>query len=586
MQIAVIQILIYCTLTLSALAQSVHPIVVHLTDSTATWPQDIMSSTDKSMEYTAQQVRTQLQQKGYPYASVDSMWMADSSYHMTLYMGQRVASMQVHYELDSVAQSLLSIKPQYQTDASQAQNLLDSLGNQSISTLSEEGYILATTRMDSFLYKKNELHIYNSIRSYKRLKLDSIHQTGKLDINYLLLQRLTGVSEVQFFRPSLLSEIEENLKNYEFIKIVSAPLIDITNESVDINLELDNNNVNQADVVIGFQPNDTETGKMLITGKADLRLINTFGRAETIAVSWQQLQVQSPRLNAEFRLPYILNSNFGASVELDYFKKDSSFRTLHTGISGDFSFAPRHFFSLYFQSDESRLISVDSNKIMASDFRLDFIDYNKKSYGLKYHRSKSDRIINPRRGYGINLDLASRTRKVLANQQIAALQSPSGKSYSEIYDSLNTDKWQGSVGLSLERYNPVGKQFVWYNRLEGKYLLGKSLFKNEMLQIGGLLTLRGYDEQSLFVQKYSMWLTEWRYILGANGYLSAFVNTAYVDRYYSTGNEQEFKTGFGAGLSIFTAAGNFSLYYALGTNAQNKVELRNGKIHIGYISKF
>ncbi len=563
-----------------------HEVVLHPVDSGQFVPLFIQKETSLALTEYAQELRDELLKQGYTYASIDSMWSDSSSYHYAIYLGETISEVVIHYTLDSIATILLDTQRVYKTSATRSQRLMDSVGSSMIDTLTEQGYLLATVRMDSYRYSPSRLDIYNQVRSYQRLYFDSLQQTGKLKINYPLLLRLSGVTEATYFKPSMINTIEENLSNYEFIKLNRTPLIDIKSDGVDIDLDLNNSNVNQADVVIGFQPNDTETGKLLITGKADLRLVNSFGWAEQIAVSWQQLQTLSPRLIASFSLPFIANSNFGTSLELNYFKKDSSFRTLHTGISGDYSFGPRHSFSLYFQTDNSRIITVDTNKIKASDFKLDFIDYTKNSYGLRYSWTKQNRIINPTKGFSVLIDAASRTRSILPNYDISMLTTPDGQTYAQIYDSLNTNKWQGNAHALVDYLWPVRKQLVWYNRLDVHYQLGKDLFKNEMLQIGGLQTLRGYDEQSLYVQSYSLWLTEMRYILGSSGYLSAFFNTAYVDRYLSAGNEYQIKSGLGLGLSFFTGAGNFSLLYALGSNENNKIELRSGKIHLGYISKF
>ncbi len=539
-----------------------------------------------SQEKFAQYLVDSMSNHGYPYFSIDSIYGNEKAYTVSIYQGSKVSSVSIHYQLDSVARKLLTMDTLYTTQSDQTQSLLDSIGGLGIQKLTEVGYILANIGMDSFVHDRENLNIYNHIKSYYKLKIDSIRQQGKLEINYTLLYKLSGLTGQEYFYPYVLDQVEKNLKAYEFIRIKSPPQIDIYDEEVDIILDLDNRNTNQADIVIGFQPNDTETGKLLITGKADLKLINSFSRAESIRVSWQQLQVLSPRLDASFSLPYIANSNFGMSLNLNYFKKDSAFRTLHTGISADYTFSPNHLFSLYFQTDDSRIITLDTQKILLNDFRLDFIDYVKRSYGMRYLRSKMDRRLNPRKGYQIILDLASRSRKVIENNELLELSNTAGLNYQDIFDSLSNDRWQSSLELHLDKLSPLSRQFVWKNSLKAQYLLANSLFKNEMIQIGGFQTLRGYDEQSLFVKNYSLWLTELRYLLGANGFLSTFVNMAYIDRYYSTGNQYEFKTGFGAGLSVFTNSGNFSIQYALGTNDQNKVELSNGKIHLGYISNF
>lgn len=44
--------------------------------------------------------------------------------------------------------------------------------------------------------------------------------------------------------------------------------------------------------------------------------------------------------------------------------------------------------------------------------------------------------------------------------------------------------------------------------------------------------------------------------------------------------------GFGAGFSFGTNLGIFSISYALGKQFNNPIELKNGKVHFGYVTYF
>jgi outer membrane protein assembly factor BamA len=97
-----------------------------------------------------------------------------------------------------------------------------------------------------------------------------------------------------------------------------------------LNLYLDSKRSSQVNALIGFLPaNQTLGGKMLVTGEANLNLKNAFGGGETLGLNWQQLQIQSPRLNILYQQPYIFHSRFGFDFNFDLFKKDSSFLNLN-----------------------------------------------------------------------------------------------------------------------------------------------------------------------------------------------------------------------------------------------------------------
>jgi hypothetical protein len=44
--------------------------------------------------------------------------------------------------------------------------------------------------------------------------------------------------------------------------------------------------------------------------------------------------------------------------------------------------------------------------------------------------------------------------------------------------------------------------------------------------------------------------------------------------------------GFGAGMSFGTRAGMFSVIYGLGRQFGNPINIRDGKIHVGYFAVF
>jgi hemolysin activation/secretion protein len=115
---------------------------------------------------------------------------------------------------------------------------------------------------------------------------------------------------------------------------------------------------------------------------------------------------------------------------------------------------------------------------------------------------------------------------------------------------------------------------------------GENTFQNELLRIGGLKTLRGFDEESIFTTSYSIFTLEYRFLLEQNSYIYLFGDGAW----YENNNVKEYVNdtpiGFGAGISFETKAGIFSINYALGKQFDNPIQLRSGKIHFGIVNYF
>jgi hemolysin activation/secretion protein len=111
------------------------------------------------------------------------------------------------------------------------------------------------------------------------------------------------------------------------------------------------------------------------------------------------------------------------------------------------------------------------------------------------------------------------------------------------------------------------------------------IYQNELYRFGGQNSLRGFNEDELFASARSVITLEYRFLLDRNSNVFVFYDQAYSENSaikYS--KDQPF--GFGTGLSFGTNLGIFSVSYALGSQMQNPILLKNGKIHFGYIAYF
>jgi hemolysin activation/secretion protein len=85
---------------------------------------------------------------------------------------------------------------------------------------------------------------------------------------------------------------------------------------------------------------------------------------------------------------------------------------------------------------------------------------------------------------------------------------------------------------------------------------------------------------------YNVTTAELRVLFSTNSYFSVFADWAYVQSKSRTQNLTDQLIGFGAGLALETKIGIFGISYALGTSQQIPLELRNAKVHFGYVNLF
>ncbi|HLA52102.1 MAG TPA: hypothetical protein VK618_02280, partial [Flavitalea sp.] len=98
--------------------------------------------------------------------------------------------------------------------------------------------------------------------------------------------------------------------------------------------------------------------------------------------------------------------------------------------------------------------------------------------------------------------------------------------------------------------------------------------------------LRGFDEESIFSSQYGVASVEYRYLLGLNSFFSVFADYGLsTNRSLPAADTQHF-LGAGLGMSFETKAGIFNISYAAGKRDEDKFNLRQSKIHLGYVNFF
>jgi hemolysin activation/secretion protein len=107
-----------------------------------------------------------------------------------------------------------------------------------------------------------------------------------------------------------------------------------------------------------------------------------------------------------------------------------------------------------------------------------------------------------------------------------------------------------------------------------------------LLRIGGLSTLRGFDEESIYSNLYGIGTTELRFLFDERSFVNVFCDAGYYQTRTRSGFQDSYVVGFGAGITFDTKIGIFTFNYALGTQQDSPVDFRRSKIHFGYINYF
>jgi outer membrane protein assembly factor BamA len=531
-----------------------------------------------------------LQSKGYPAASVDSVSYDSLSASIHVFVGEPMQWARLY--IDSADRKMLeqlnwsskkSSKPvSFQELQSLQQKILDYLEN--------NGYPFAKVKLDSISLQENAFEAALKIEKGPLYQIDSIYNKGNAKLSSSFLQHYLSIPNGSLFRKDRLQTVSKKLSELPFVQEQQPWDMTLLGTGSILNVYLAPKKSSQINVLVGFLPANDQlvNNKLLVTGEATINLKNALGGGETIGLNWQQVQVKSPRLNIVFAYPYLFNSPFGINFGFDLFKKDSSFVNISLLLGMQYALASNQTGSVYIQNLTSSLLTVDTFLIKNTRRLPVEADVRSVNFGINYEWFNTDYRFNPRRGNEITINVSAGTKKINKNSSIVKLRDDSDPSFdfNKLYDTVTLNAYQFRVKLTAAHYFKLTRASTLKTSISGGWFESPSIFRNELFQIGGYRLLRGFDEESIFASRYAVGTVEYRYLLGQNSYMFAFTDVGWASNKVPSVNVSNSFLGVGLGMAFETKAGIFNISYAAGKRDDSKFNLRQSKIHLGYVNYF
>lgn len=549
------------------------------------------STKEESAVFLKESVVEALQQKGFLAISVDSIKVEGFLTKAWIFLGH-----QYKWGTIIVDSAVLEITGNgIDAKKSNAGSILSpvSLSNlkeKMLRMFEENGYPFAAIQLDSSYFNGNELFARLKAVRGPLYRIDSIHVEGRIMIRKAFLQKYLSVGGGGIYQKSKIDAIAGRLSSLGFVKESRPWDLTLLGTGASVNLYLEPQRSSRFNLLAGLMPSSQQRGgRMLLTGEAELDLKNSFGGGEALSINWQQLQVQSPRLQLGFQKPYLFNSNAGIDFRFNFLKKDSSFININTRIGLQYEVTQKQTVKLFFQQYSSNLIEVDTNMIKATKRLPVFLDVQSSNIGLDVQYNGTDDRFNPRKGLSLGIMAQGGIRKIRKNNSIVNLKKDFANTsfdYAALYDTIALSSTQFKLLVNMNTFLPLDRQSTFRTGLQTGWIQGNKLFLNELFQLGGIKTLRGFDEESFFASEYAIATLEYRFLIGPSSYLFSFLDAAYIGRKSIQGNERGNYAGMGLGFTFETKSGLFSLAYAAGKNNALPFNFRASKIHFGFVSLF
>ncbi len=517
----------------------------------------------------------QLNEIGYLSASIDSMTGDSITRIAHLFVGTKYEWTQLH--TDSVDEEILSRTgfrdKQYVNKPFSAKQVnrffLDAL-----SLLENTGYPFAEIKLGYVSINSNQVEATVLLKKNKFYKIDSIEIIGEdTRLNRHYIENVIHLKKSHPYDERIIRQISNRIQEDPYMAELKPYEVLFTPNTCKIILILKPKKANVFDGIIGFQPQPDNDG-LVLTGDIKISLGNIIGQGERLNLRWQRLQDETQQIDAGIHVPFLFKTPFGLGYDLNIYRRDTTFNNVHHRFTIPFRLDNGSEFQGFFDNFSTSLISTFNYE--NSTAIPPYNDAENRLYGLGYLAAFVANKFNPYSGWMISINGGAGTNKILRNSALELVE----------YDSINLESTLLQGQLKLSYFQPISSQTTLLAQVNTSVKQSTNLTENQAFRMGGLLSLRGFDEQSIFASSYVIGTLEYRLLFDRNSRISVFYDFAWYELATITRFVTDTPHGFGAGITFGTQAGMFSLNYAIGTQQGNPINFRTGKIHFGFVNLF
>ena len=560
-----------------SIAQGIYKLKIVNTDSQAVFKKISFKKQVTSKEFIlteTNKIYVSLVNEGYISASIDSIKQDSTTYTAFINAGEKYKWVNLRYaKKDQGIISKLGYNERFFANRPFKFTELSRFMEKLIVYYENNGYPFVSAKLDSLQFNQSNVNAIVKIEKNVFVKLDSLVTEGTGKVSQKFLLRYLGIKNGMHYNAEVFSGVSKKIKQLPFVTEKKTPIIQLTDKQNKMYLFLEKKTASQFDGIVGILPSDN--GKTVFTGDLKIKLVNSILKSgETFDLNWRRLQTQTQDLKASVIYPYIAGLPVGVDYGIKIYKKDTTFLDVNNAVGLNYYFNGLNYIKAFYKQRNANLISTSG--LSNITILPEYADVITKAYGLGLFIEKFDYRFNPRKGFGVNIQGSVGNRQIRKNPKINDI------AYSTI--PLKTSQYQfegaiaGYINLTKNHVLKLSSQFG--------SVFGNTIYKNELFRIGGLRTLRGFDEESIYTSTYVIPTLEYRFLFEKNSNIFLFAEGAWYENGNVAGYSNDTPMSVGAGINFETKAGIFNLSYALGKQYSNGFDLRIGKIHAGLTALF
>jgi outer membrane protein insertion porin family len=445
--------------------------------------------------------------------------------------------------------------------------------NNILSEYENKGYPFINVTIRSVdIYKdssdeKNYADVYLKLDKGVESRIDKIEIRGNTSTKDYVIIRELRINPGERYAQKLIEEFPKRLNRLRFFEPVNTPgfYLNSQNEGV-LLLDVKERQTNNFDGVIGYIPPRTDNEKGYLTGLVNISLRNLFGTGRAAAFRWQQFDRNSQDLEIKYLEPWLLGYPFNINISLHQRKQDTIY--VQRKIEGSVEYLATE--------DISAAVFIASESVVPTLSEVPvFTVYNSTALtsGLSIRIDTRDDPFSPTGGLLFNTGYSFSQKKINSPPEFI---TPS------VVTNINLQR----ISVSLNFFYELFSRQIIALGVNGMELRGSEFENSDLFRLGGTMSLRGYREQQFLGNRIFWSNFEYRSLLTQRSYAFVFLDTGYYLRIEEPERlilkQEEFKIGYGLGLSLETGLGILAVSFALGQGDS----FSDGKIHFGIINEF
>ncbi len=368
------------------------------------------------------------------------------------------------------------------------------------------------------------------------------------------LKHYLKIKQNQTFNLNKIKQKTNLLGNLKFANQIKPPEVLFSKDSTTLYIYTEKAKSNSFDGFLGFGTNE-DTNKLEFDGYLNLNLTNNLNFGESFSLLYKSDENDQKTFRTDLTLPYLFRSPIGLDLGLQIFKKDSSFTTINQSAKLHYQINSKH--KVY-----GGITSTTSNNLLSTNNLQGITDYDSNFFSVSYQflKLQVNNLLFPIKS-SVLLETNFGNRK-----------------------TTNSNEKQSYYSIDAFKIFNLNNKNSFYLRMNGSNLNSNSYFQNELFRFGGINSIRGFEENSLFASLFGVLNTEYRYQLNNTIYIHTITDLAYFEN--KIVNKKEKLFGYGFGFGILTKAGLFKFNYANGKTENQPFKFSNSKIHLSLIAGF